>query len=128
MLRKIFVCICCAGVLMLAACNKKDTGDIKTLSQDEIYFFYQENCPHCHDAAAYIKEKHSNAKIKSLDIKMPGNKRMFQAAVRSYKVGFGAGTPLICFGDHYIMGWGPNDKQLFDYYARPYLDLVMQNK
>ena len=120
MLRKIFVCICCAAVLVLSACNKKNTNGIETLSQNEVYFFYQENCPHCHDAAAYIKEKHPNAKIKSLDIKMPGNKRMFQAAVRSYKVGFGAGTPLICFGENYIMGWGETAPQQFDVLVKSY--------
>ena len=120
MLRKIFVCLCCAGALMLAACNKKDAANIETLSQNEVYFFYQENCPHCHDAAAYIKEKHPDIKIKSLDIKMPGNKRMFQAAARTYKETLGAGTPLICFGKNHIMGWGADAPKQFDIFAKKY--------
>ncbi len=120
MLRKVFVSLCCVGVLMFAACNKKNADNIETLSQNEVYFFYQEKCQHCHAAAAYIKEKHPNIKIKSLDIKMPGNKRMFQAAARSYKVGWGAGTPLICFGKNHIMGWGADAPKQFDIFAKKY--------
>ena len=120
MLRKIFISLCCAGALLLTACDGKKSDDIITLSQNEIYFFYQENCPHCHDAAAYIKKNHPNLKIRSLNIKMPGNKRVFIEAARTYKESFGAGTPLICFGKNYLMGWGADAPKQFDIYARNY--------
>lgn len=120
MLRRIFVSFCCAVVLLLSACNKKESNDITELSQSEIYFFYQENCPHCHDAAAYIKEKHPDLHIRSLNIKMPGNKRMFQAAARTYKDSFNAGTPLICFGKNHIMGWGANAPKQFELFVKNY--------
>lgn len=118
MLRKIFVSILACGALLLTACGKGD--DITSLSKDEVYFFYQETCPHCHEAADYIKADHPNLRIKPLDIKMPGNRRLFEQAVRSYDIGQMAGTPLICFGKRYIMGWGPDDVALLDEYAKDY--------
>ena len=108
----------CAGALFLTAC--KDENSIETLSQNEVYFFYQQSCPHCHTAAQYIKEKYPHLKIKGLDIAMPGNKRMFQEAAKTYKVGFTAGTPLICFGKKHIMGWGADAPAQFDLFVKNY--------
>lgn len=127
MKRYICALVLCFASLCLSCCSEKK-DDITVLSSQEIYFFYQTTCPHCHTAAQYIKNKYPMLKIVSRDIKLPGNMALFKQAVAKYNIRGAAGTPLICFGDHYIMGWGPNDKQLFDYYARPYLDLVMQNK
>lgn len=118
MWRKVLVCMLTCGALFLASCGKSD--DMTSLSQDEVYFFYQETCPHCHTAADYIKANHPDLRIKALDIKMPGNRRLFEQAVRNYDIGNVAGTPLICFGKHYIMGWGDDDPKLFDEYAKDY--------
>ena len=107
------------GLGLLSACNSEP--DIADLSADEIYFFYQETCPHCHTAAQYIKNKYPRLKINSRDIKLPGNMALFKKAVAAYNIRGVAGTPLICFGEHYIMGWGQQDRELFDYYAQPYL-------
>jgi glutaredoxin len=117
--------LCC--FVLLSACNSKE-NDITELSADKVYFFYQTTCPHCHTAAQYIKNKYPMLKVVSRDIKLPGNKNLFKTAVKKYGINGSVGTPLICFGDHYIMGWGPNDKQLFDYYVRPYVDNAMQEK
>ena len=133
MMRKLlslFVCLC--GLVIIAACHseekKEDTAavntteaqDIVSLSADMVYFFYQETCPHCHDAAAYLHENYPNAKIKALNVKMPGNMKLFAEAVKTYKVGNQAGTPLICFGENYIMGWSDEDKKMLDVWIKPY--------
>ena len=104
--------------MMLASCGKSDS--VEALSQDQVYFFYQETCAHCHTAAEYIKAKHPQLKIKALDIKMPGNYKLFEQATRDYDVGNVAGTPLICFGKNYIMGWGDDAPGLFDKYSEEY--------
>ena len=118
MLRKLFACFCGLCVLFLASC--KNENDITTLSKNEVYFFYQEACQHCHHAADYIHANYPNLAVKSLDIKMPGNMRLFEEAVRTYKIGSVAGTPLICFGKNYIMGWGDDDPKRFDTYVADY--------
>lgn len=107
------------SVCLLTVCRSE--SNIKSLSKKEIYFFYQETCPHCHTAAQYIKDKYPQLKINSRDIKLPGNWALFKEAVQTYEIRGRAGTPLICFGEHYIMGWGLKDSDVFDYYVQPYL-------
>ena len=106
-------------VFFLASCKEKD--DIVALSANEVYFFYQETCPHCHHAADYIQAHYPDLAVKSLDIKMPGNLRLFESAVKTYKVGSNVGTPLLCLGKNYIMGWGDEDAARFDAYVKDYL-------
>lgn len=116
----LFTVFCAFCVYLLGACHSE--SDIKSLSKKEIYFFYQTTCQHCHTAAQYIKNKYPHLKINSRDIKLPGNLALFREAVQTYNVSGSVGTPLICFGEHYIMGWGPKDNEVFDYYAQPYLN------
>ena len=116
-MRRYLIAFGCAVLLFLtAACQDKNS--VKYLSRDVVYFFYQTTCPHCHDAAKYIHEKYPHLAVKSLDIKMPGNQKLFMSAAKDYEVGQMAGTPLICFGDKYIMGWGEKDAALFDEYVK----------
>lgn len=112
MLRRLLVVIFGVAVVFLTACEDKKS--VTYLSKSEVYFFYQTTCPHCHTAAQYIKEKHPNLKVKGLDVKMPGNMKLFQQAVKDYKINTAAGTPLICMGNKYIMGWSDKDAQVFD--------------
>ena len=59
-------------------------------------------------------------RVKGLDIKMPGNMRLFQQAVKDYKISTAAGTPLIALGDNYIMGWSDEGVKNFDKYVASY--------
>ena len=117
-MKKIFVAILCVFLLMLAACKK--SPEEQELDGSRIYFFYQTNCSHCHDAAEYIKENHPNLKIVSRDIHLPGNQKLFSYAVKKYKIGRQVGTPLICFGDKYIMGWSETKAAEFEKFVKPY--------
>lgn len=118
MLRILSVALFCTAVMFLGACKDKDS--VAALSENEIYFFYQVTCPHCHTAAEYIKAKHPNLKVKSLDIKMPGNMKLFQRAVKDYEIKTAAGTPLIGMGDNYVMGWGEREAKAFEEYVTQY--------
>ncbi len=120
-MKKFLISLFCGVLSLLSACG--DSGkNVTQLSADEIYFFYQNTCPHCHDAARYIKAKYPDLEVVSLDVKLPGNMRLFEKAVRKYKIdGSRAGTPLICMGDKYIMGWSKADEHQFEVYVKPYL-------
>ena len=109
---------CFVALLFVGACEKSPEG--QELDGSKIYFFYQTTCPHCHTAAKYIKEKHPSLKIVSRDIRLPGNRQLFDYAVKKYKIGATAGTPLICFDDKYIMGWSDEKAKEFEEYAKPY--------
>ena len=120
MLRYIGLIFCTSLMFLLSACEDKNS--IISLSQNEIYFFYQDTCSHCHDAAKYIKTTHPMLKIKGLDIKMPGNMNLLKQAALDYKLGPNVGTPLICFGKNYIMGWNSQYEKKFDELAKSYLN------
>ena len=118
-MKKFLVSILCVfSCLFLTACEK--SAEEKELDGSRIYFFYQTTCPHCHTAAEYIKEKHPDLKIVARDVRLPGNQKLFSYAVKKYKIGDVAGTPLICFDDKYIMGWSDAKAKEFDELAKPY--------
>lgn len=118
-MKKILAVLCSLGLMLVSACKGSSDND---LSKDKIYFFYQTTCPHCHDAAAYIKKNYPNLKITSLDIKLPGNMRLFEKSIKNYKISGSAGTPLLIMGDHYLMGWDESERMKFDLYVKPYLE------
>ena len=118
MLRYLAICFCSFCLLFSAGCRK--SNDIRTLSKHEVYFFYQTACSHCHMAAKYIKDKHPWLKVKALDVSMPGNMRLLQEAAKTYKIGDAIGTPLICFGENFIMGWGSDEERKFDEFSVRY--------
>lgn len=109
---------CAAGLFLTAACHQNEAK----FDDGNIYFFYQTTCPHCHDAAGYFNTKYPDVKILRYDIKLPGNMKLFEQALRHYNIKGPAGTPLICMGRHYIMGWGANETQLFDLYVKDYME------
>ncbi|MBQ8481571.1 MAG: hypothetical protein IJ532_03470 [Alphaproteobacteria bacterium] len=118
MLRRLLVVLFGLVAVFLTACEDKNS--VTYLSKEEVYFFYQTTCPHCHDAAKYIKEKHPDLKVKGLDVQMPGNMKLFRQAVKDYKITSAAGTPLIAMGDVYIMGWGDDKEKKFEEYVTKY--------
>lgn len=117
-MKKTLIAALCSVFFVCIACSKsnENTG----IADSEIYFFYQETCPHCHSAAKYIKEKHPNLKIVSRDVKLPGNNKLFNEALKKYHITGAAGTPLICFKNRYIMGWSESSEAEFDALAKPY--------
>ena len=119
-MNKLFSALLCAlGLFVTTACSNSSTEE---LSQDKIYFFYQTTCPHCHDAAKYIKANYPTLKITSLDIKLPGNMKLFEKAVKKYNITGPTGTPLFIMGNNYLMGWVNSEHARFDLYVKPYLE------
>jgi len=108
--------------LLLAGCMEERTqaaSPLQEISNAYIYFFYQNTCPHCHHASAYISQKYPNLKMYSLDVRDPNNFNLFLKCAQKFKLPQNSlGTPLICMGDHYIMGWSDIDAKKFDAYVQ----------
>ena len=51
---------------------------------------------------------------------MPGNMRLLQDAAQTYKIGTSVGTPFICFGENYIMGWSDEEAKRLDLFSAKY--------
>ena len=37
------------------------------------------------------------------------------------------GTPLFCMGNHYIMGWGSDERKQFDLYVKDFLPTTLEH-
>lgn len=108
--------------LFLCSCNddsNQKPQSVTEISNSEIYFFYQNSCPHCHHAADYIKQKYPHLKINALDVANKDNLNLFLKCVYKFKLDKSKlGTPLFCMGNHYIMGWSDTDAKKFDSYVQ----------
>ena len=114
-----------AGVMVCAlfACKPDETANTASAGIDNahIYFFYQTSCPHCHHAAAYISSKYPNLKMIQADVRQADNFKLFLKCADKFKLDRNTlGTPLICMGDHYIMGWSDSDRVKFDSYVQKF--------
>jgi len=118
--------IACVITFFVAACDTDESADTKalltkSLSSNRVYFFYQTTCPHCHYANEYISQKYPDLKMIKLDIRSRSNASLFLKCADKFKLNHNAlGTPLICMGDHYILGWSDADKAKFDSYVQKF--------
>ena len=104
-------------VLLLSACGKTENG----LVDDKVYFFFSNTCPHCHHALEYINAKYPNLEMAMVNVGNPEGLRMLAQAAKDFEMGDSVGTPLMVFGDNYLMGWSVEYEPRFDEYVRPYL-------
>lgn len=109
--------IMCLGVCILAACGGNDENK---LNPDKVYFFYQSTCPHCHHALEYINRTAPDVPIEILSVDGTGRDLFIQCVEKFDLPRDAIGTPLICMGDNYLMGWAPEYEVQFDQYIAPY--------
>ena len=100
--------------LLLTGCNKPRA--------QEIEFFTHEGCPYCAKALQYIKINYPKLPIQVLEIEKAENMQKFVRCAEKFKLNKQQlGTPLICFRKQYIMGWSPENANLFNEYIKAYL-------
>ena len=112
-----------AALLLLSALTACDEDSVQaqTISNNQVYFFYQTTCPHCHHAAQYIKSHHPDLKMVNVDVRNVDGYNLFLKCAQKFHLNQNTlGTPLICMGTHYIMGWSDEDAKRFDGYARQF--------
>lgn len=115
-MKKFWLGIFMVLVVFTAACSKREA-----LSDDKIYFFYSDSCPHCHEAQAYISKKYPALPIERVDVATPEGYNLFLTCAKKFNLGNRIGTPLFCMGDKHMMGWAPAYAKKFDAYVRPFL-------
>ena len=108
-MKKLFLSFLMVFTVFVTACSKGDG-----LSDDKVYFFYSETCPHCHDAQAYISKTYPNLKMERADVATPEGYNLFLTCAKKFNLGNMIGTPLFCMGDNYLMGWSDENREKFD--------------
>ena len=108
----------CAGYI--TASNAKYST--KQIDDEHIYFFEQKGCPHCIHAKEYVSKKYPNLKVKYLDISQKENQAGFVACADKFGLDRKSlGTPLICMGQNFILGWSDDEQYEFDMYVKAFV-------
>ena len=90
------------------------------LSDSKIYFFSQRGCPHCNQALEFIAKNFNNINnFKILDINdNEKNFKLFIKCAKKFNLDKNSlGTPLICMGDKYFLGWNSEYEKDFKKYV-----------
>jgi len=116
-----------ALVCALSACSSQaaDEATYKSelISDEQVYFFTLEGCPHCEAAKAYISQKYPNLNLPVREISDSTNRKYFYACGAKFGMSkWRMGAPLLCMGQNYILGWDPSEEARFDEYIKPFLN------
>lgn len=92
------------------------------LRDDTIYFFSHYGCPYCNDALEFIAINFDKLNMKILDTNNREDLKLFIKCAEKFNLDKSKlGTPLICMGDKYFMGWGKEYEEEFKKYAQNFL-------
>jgi len=89
----------------------------ETLIDNKLYFFAHSMCQSCRGAFVYFYERHPELNIQITDMKYHHNLELYKQCVKKFDIkNSELRLPLICMGNHYIMGWNENSPYLFEQY------------
>lgn len=121
-MRKFFkFCFLAGCAALIGGCDTR-----QTLSDDKIYFFYQTTCPHCHAALQYINEVAPDVQIELYEISGQGRDLFMQCVEKFDLPRNEIGTPLICMGDNYIIGWSDEEALKFNDYVVDFITTSLE--
>ena len=115
------------GLFVLTGCDNQNNAENaaqtaseqSAFSENKIYFFYSNYCPHCHEAQKYINAKHPKIELSMVNVENAGGYKLLLQAVNEYKIqGNQIGTPLLLIGKNYLMGWAPEYERQFDFFVQ----------
>lgn len=115
---KKILCLTMLSLTCFVGCEKKEKI---SLDPDKVYFFYTSTCPHCHDAIEYINDVAPGLELEIFEIRGVGRDLFLQCVNKFNLPGNSIGTPLICMGNNYIMGWSPVESVKFMEYVKPFI-------
>lgn len=91
------------------------------LIDNKIYFFAHSMCQGCRSTFIYLSEYHPDLPIPITDMKYHHNLELYKQCVKKFNIkNSELRLPLICMGNHYIMGWDETSPRLFEQYLRDF--------
>ena len=92
------------------------------IQENTIYFFTNDMCPYCNQAAFYIKQQYPDLEVSFKNIADEENMTLLMACADKFQLDKRRlGTPLICMGDTYVLGWSDAEKAKFDTAVKAFL-------
>lgn len=97
------------GILLLISFSISVFYKTKKLDDTKIYFFSQKGCHHCIEAKKFLENNYKDLNIEILELDELKNMNLFFKCVEKFDLDKKTlGTPLICIGNNYILGWSKN--------------------
>lgn len=85
------------------------------LLDNKIYFFAHSMCMNCQEPFNYFMNNHRDLNIPITDMKFHHNFELYKECVQKFNIPNNQlRLPLICMGNHYIMGWNNTAPQQFE--------------
>ena len=99
---------------LFVACGNSD--------DNQILFFTHNGCPYCDKALNFVSANYKDVPMQVLEVENPANMRKFISCADKFKLDKSRlGTPLICMGDNYILGWTKVSERKFRQYVKPFM-------
>lgn len=93
----------------------------ETLIDNKIYFFAHSMCQACRGAFAYLHNYHHDLSIPITDMKYHHHLELYKQCVKKFDIkNEELRLPLVCMGNHYIMGWDEDAPMRFEQYLKEY--------
>ena len=106
----VLICLGIALGFFTFGCSGETTLDANT-----IYFFTKPGCPYCDKASDYIKQKYPDLAVEYKNVKEVSARDLMLVCAEKFNLPTNQlGTPLICMGNEYLLGWGPDAPTKFE--------------
>lgn len=131
-----YICFIFLSCFVLIGCEDKKEHENEgrpfvvsdEISNDRIYFFTKDMCPYCNHAAAFIQMHYPDLKVEFKNIDEKENWELMLECVKKFNINQRQiGTPLICMGENFILGWSSQNEEKFSAYVIPFLKTKQPN-
>lgn len=105
------------GLAPLKADERYQTAPLpeENLIDNKIYFFAHALCQNCKTAFIYLNSHHAALNIPITDMKYQHNFNLYKQCVKKFNIrNQDLKLPLICMGNHYVMGWDNTSPEKFE--------------
>lgn len=93
----------------------------ESLINNKLYFFAHSMCQGCRGAFLYLQQHHADLEIPITDMKYHHNLDLYKQCVQKFGIkNSELRLPLICMGNHYIMGWDNDSASRFEAYLKDF--------
>jgi glutaredoxin len=106
---RVFVAMALVAVFVVlqfrTAATPPDTDALAWQLDGRLHVFFHPDCPHCHDAIAFLKAKPDVAFVLH-DVSTPASEHLLSMVAAQHGIAEAElGVPLFVFGDHYLIGF-----------------------
>lgn len=107
------------ALIIIVGCGDAGSKNNDAINNEEIYFFYTTRCPYCHYALDFINKNYPEVELRMENVESKPSYDLFMKCAQKFDLPRNMlGTPLICIGDNYVLGWSDQSAESFGKYLQ----------